>query len=167
MTLGGKDMKQMLNGASYTFQELSKYIKSSIPNGEIKVTSMSQSYHLLSILDTLLNMEGECMNATCCIQNIAKHHRLYLNDIGSMSTACILGINCEIDDIANKSIRDTANIFKKMPTYNKNPLEPLLKLLVRDSSHKNLIGRIVGEICRGEHVNAKLSIYELEEIISK
>lgn len=167
MTLGGKDMNQMLNGTNYTFHELSKYIKSNIPNGEMKVTSMSQSYHLLTILDALLNMEGECMNSSCCVQHISKHHRLYLNDIGSMSTVCILGINCEIDEIDNKYIKDTANIFKKMPTYNKNPLEPLLKLLVKDSSHKNLIGRIVGEICRGEHVNAKLSIYELEEIITK
>lgn len=166
-----KKLSAVIDNDDYTFLELSKYIHASIPNGEQKTTNMSQSYYLLSILQMLTDIEGDCCGdcceAKCVVERIYRTHQQYLNDIGSMVTACILSIKCDISEIDNKAIRTKANIFQKLPTYTKNPLEPLLRLLVKESPHKQLIGRIVGEICRGSHVDAKLSIYELEELVKK
>lgn len=160
-------MNKSLDNTNYTFANLARYIQANIPNGEIKTTTTSQSYYLLSILEYLTNIEGCCLEIKDCVDKIAYYHREYLNDIGSMTTACILRMNCDIQEISHKAIKEKATIFQKLPTYTKNPLEPLLKLLVKDSPFKALIGKIVGEICRGEHIDAKLSIYELQEIVHK
>lgn len=160
-------MKQLLDNTNYTFLDLSKYIQATIPNGTKKTTTVSQSYYLLSMLEHLTNIEGSCSGIVNCVERIVDYHRAYLNDIGSMTTACILNINCEIKHISHLGIKEKAFIFQKLPTYTKNPLEPLLKLLVKESPYKAIIGKIVGEICRGSHVDAKLSIYELEEFVKK
>ena len=154
-------MKMELDNIGFTFYDLVKYTKAYAPNMKKENMRESQSFWILNILDILTSIDEDTKNISDLVTKIDTFHREFLKDVSTMSIAFMVTLNCDIEKIDNKSIKEKANMFKALSSYSKNPLEPLLKLLIKDSIYKRIISDIISAICRGDHTTVKLEIYEL------
>lgn len=154
-------MKMELDTIGFTFYDLVKYTKVYAPNMKKENIRESQSFWILNILDILTSIDRNTENISDLVNKIDTLHREFLKDISTISVTFMVTLNCDIENIDNKSIREKANMFKSLSSYSKNPLEPLLKLLIKDSIYKRIITDIISAICRGDHTTVKLEIYEL------
>lgn len=159
-------MNKCLDGdLGYSCCDVLKLVKTYVPNGEIKEATFSQSFYLASLIIQLLSLDEE--NAKNQIYEILKYHNHYLNDVGDLTTACILTLNQEIHEIKNIHIRTKLEMFARLAAYTKNPLEPIIKLLIKPTKYKNMISNLIAAICRGDHISMKMDLYELEHMILK
>ena len=150
-----------LDNIGYIFYDLVKYTKAYAPNMKKEDVRESQSFWILNILNILTNIDDNIENIDDLVNTIDTYHREFLKDVKTISVAFMVTLNCEIDTIDNIAIKEKAKMFKTLSSYSKNPLEPLLKLLIKDSVYKKVIADIISAICRGDHTTVKLEIYEL------
>lgn len=159
-------MDKCLDGElGYSCCDVLKLVKTYVPNGEKKEATFSQSFCLASLVLALLTLDEE--NAKNQINDILKYHRHFVDDIGNLTTACILTLNQEIHEIKNIHIRTKLEMFARLAAYTKNPLEPIMKLLIQPTKYKNTVSDLIAAICRGDHVAVKMDLYELEDKILK
>lgn len=154
-------MKMELDNIGFTFYDLVKYTKAYAPNMKKENMRESQSFWILNILDILTSIDRNTENISDLVNKVDTLYGEFLKDISTSSVTFMVTLNCDIEKIDNKSIKEKANMFKALSTYSKNPLEPLLKLLIKDSIYKRIITDIISAICRGDHKTVKLEIYKL------
>lgn len=154
-------MKMELDNIGFTFYDLIKYTKAYAPNMKKENMRESQSFWILNILDILTSIDRNTENISDLVNKVDTLYGEFLKDISTTSVTFMVTLNCDIENIDNKSIKEKANMFKALSSNSKNPLEPLLKLLIKDSIYKIVITDIISAICRGDHTTVKLEIYEL------
>ena len=154
-------MKMELDNIGFTFYDLVKYTKAYAPNMKKENMRESQSFWILNILDILTSIDRNTENISDLVNKVDTLYGEFLKDISTTSVTFMVTLNCDIENIDNKSIKEKANMFKALSSYSKNPLEPLLKLLIKDSIYKRIITDIISAICKGDHTTVKLEIYEL------
>lgn len=160
-------MKECLDGnLGYCCCDALKLVKTYIPNDKNKTeATFSQSFYLASLIINLLELDEE--NSKDKINSVLLYHKKYLDDMGSITTSCILTLNKEVYEVENIHIRSKLELFSKLAAYTKNPMEPIFKLLIKPTKYRNSISDLISAICRGDHISVKMDLYALEDIILK
>jgi len=157
-------MKTHLDNIGFDLLDLVKYIKAYAPNLKKEDKKDTHSFYIISLIDTLLNIDDECDSL---VYKAEKIHRAFLNDIQNLTVAFMVTLRCDVKEIKHKEIQEKVLLFSKLTSYSKNPLEPLLKLLIKESKYKKIISNIITGICKGDHISVKLELHELTTLKHK
>lgn len=76
----------------------------------------------------------------------------YVNFILKNSNKRLIITMKNIDEIKNVEMRMHLEIFSRLTSYSRNPIEPLLIMLVNNNNkYKNTISECITELCRGNY----------------
>jgi hypothetical protein len=156
--------KANLDNIGFNFYDLLEYIKVYNPT-KPKLYNDANSFLILNIVDDLLKINSflsEEDNKNL-INRIDFFHKRFLK-LNDLKNTIIISLNTDIPLIEHKDILHKASMFKSLSMYSKNPLEPLLKLLIQDSEYKKIISDLISALCRGDFNDVKMFIYDLQNL---
>lgn len=103
-----------------------------------------ERYLLIRTVEELLNEEPDFKKVRESLQEL-------FNRIPKKSTTLTM---IPKEEIKNEEILTNLNMFEKLTSYSRNPLEPLFIMLIKDQKNKKDIAEIITEICRGQIIKA-------------
>lgn len=103
-----------------------------------------EKYLLIRTVEELLNEEPDFKKVRESLQEL-------FNRIPKKSTTLTM---IPKEEIKNEEILTNLNMFEKLTSYSRNPLEPLFIMLIKDQKNKKDIAEIITEICRGQIIKA-------------
>lgn len=121
----------------YTFYDVLEIVDSSRLH-------VLERYLLIRSIDELVSVKPDLTKVKECL------HELF-NKIPKKSTTLQM---ISIEEIKNTEIIRHLEMFAKLTSYSRNPLEPLIIMLIQDNMNKKYIGEIITEMCRGQIIKA-------------
>lgn len=129
----------------FTFQDIISTIEVN--------SSLSLTYSSIRIIEELTE------------KNPDYHKTLqYVNFVLRNSTKRLILTMKPFDEVKNIEIRMHLEIFSRLTSYSRNPIEPLLIMLISNEKYKSLMTECVTELCRGNYDRVRDT---LEVIINK
>lgn len=121
----------------YTFYDVLEIVDSS-------KLHVLERYLLIRSIDELVSVKPDLTKVKECL------HELF-NKIPKKSTTLQM---IPVEEIKNTEIIRHLEMFAKLTSYARNPLEPLIIMLIQDNMNKKYIGEIITEMCRGQIIKA-------------
>ena len=121
----------------YTFYDVLEIVDSS----RLRVL---ERYLLIRSIDELVSVNPDLTKVKECL------HELF-NKIPKKSATLQM---ISVEEIKNTEIIRHLEMFSKLTLYSRNPLEPLIIMLIQDNMNKKYIGEIITEMCRGQIIKA-------------
>ena len=121
----------------YTFYDILEILDSS-------KLHVLERYLLIRSIDELVSAKPDLAKVKECL------HELF-NKIPKKSTTLQM---IPVEEIKNTEILQHLDMFAKLTSYSRNPLEPLIIMLIQDNMNKKYIGEIITEMCRGQIIKA-------------
>lgn len=121
----------------YTFYDVLEIVDSSRLH-------VLERYLLIRSIDELISVKPDLTKVKECL------HELF-NKIPKKSATLQM---IPVKEIKNTEIIRHLEMFSKLTSYSRNPLEPLIIMLIQDNMNKKYIGEIITEMCRGQIIKA-------------
>lgn len=111
-----------------------------------------ERYLLIRAIDELVSKQPDLSKVKECLTEL-------FNRIPKKSTTLQI---IPIEKIKNEDILKHLKMFSELTSYSRNPLEPIIIMLIQDEMHKKYISEIITEMCRGQVMKAFMLTSKLD-----